>query len=97
MLELVVGGFFVAGALSLLTGVRVLREYERAVVLRMGRARRELLGPGVALLLPFGIYLPRVIDVRTKAIQIAPQEIITRDNISIRVEEEDQRTGSPRR
>ena len=75
-----------AGILSLLTGVRVLREYERAVVFRMGRARKDLLGPGMNLLLPFGIDRPRVIDVRTKAIQIAPQEIITRDNISISVD-----------
>ena len=86
MFELVVGGVILGGVMSLLTGVRVLREYERAVVFRMGRARKDLLGPGLKLLLPFGIDRPRVIDVRTKAIQIAPQEIITRDNISISVD-----------
>jgi regulator of protease activity HflC (stomatin/prohibitin superfamily) len=86
MFELVVGGAILGGIMSLLTGVRVLREYERAVVFRLGRARKDLLGPGLTLLLPFGIDRPRVIDVRTKAIQIAPQEIITRDNISISVD-----------
>ncbi len=69
--------------LALLSGVRVLREYERAVVFRLGRARRELAGPGLVMLLPFGIDRPRVVDTRIQAIQIQPQEVITRDNISI--------------
>ena len=86
MLEFLVGGLLVAGAISVLTGVRVLREYERGVIFRLGRARKELAGPGINLLLPFGIDRPRIIDVRTKAIQIQPQEIITRDNISISVD-----------
>jgi regulator of protease activity HflC (stomatin/prohibitin superfamily) len=72
----------VAG-ISLLSGVRVLREYERAVVFRLGRARKELGGPGLLLLLPFGIDRTRVVDTRIQAIQIQPQEVITRDNISI--------------
>jgi len=72
------------GALvSLLTGVRVLREYERGVVFRLGRAREALAGPGVVWLLPFGIDRARVVDTRIQAIQIPPQEVITRDNISI--------------
>ena len=70
----------------LLTGVRVLQEYERAVVFRFGRARKELATPGVNLLLPFGIDRMRVVDTRTRAIQIAPQEIITHDNITISVD-----------
>jgi regulator of protease activity HflC (stomatin/prohibitin superfamily) len=52
----------------------------------MGRARKRLGGPGLTLLLPFGIDRPRVIDTRTKAIQIPPQDVITRDNISISVD-----------
>ena len=72
--------------LSLLTGVRVLREYERAVVFRLGRARQRPLGPGVVLLLPFGVDRAQVVDTRTKVIQIPPQEVITRDNISIAVD-----------
>jgi regulator of protease activity HflC (stomatin/prohibitin superfamily) len=85
MFELLLGGAVVA-VISLLTGVRVFREYERAIVFRLGRARRELSGPGLTLLLPFGIDRPRVIDTRTRAIQISPQEVITRDNISIVVD-----------
>lgn len=86
MLEVVLGGAAAAVVLSFLTGIRVLREYERAVVFRLGRARKQLAGPGLVLLLPFGIDRPRVIDVRTRAIQIPPQEVITRDNISIVVD-----------
>lgn len=81
-----VGAVVVAGVLSLLTGARVLREYERAVIFRLGRARKQLAGPGLTFLLPFGIDRPRVIDTRTQAIQIQPQEVITRDNISIVVD-----------
>ena len=73
-------------ALSILTGVRVLREYERAIVFRLGRARQKALGPGVVFMLPFGIDRSTVVDTRTKVIQIPPQEVITRDNISIGVD-----------
>jgi regulator of protease activity HflC (stomatin/prohibitin superfamily) len=76
-----VGG--VAALISLLTSVRILREYERAVVFRLGRARTDLGGPGVMWMLPFGIDRARVVDTRLQAIQIPPQEVITRDNISI--------------
>lgn len=86
MLEVVLGGAAAALVISFLTGIRVLREYERAVVFRLGRARKQLAGPGLVMLMPFGIDRPRVIDVRTRAIQIPPQEVITRDNISIVVD-----------
>jgi regulator of protease activity HflC (stomatin/prohibitin superfamily) len=82
MFEVILGAL--AGlSVSLFTGIRVLREYERAVVFRLGRARPELAGPGLVLLLPFGIDRAKVVDTRIQAIQIPPQEVITRDNISI--------------
>ena len=86
MLTILVGAAIAGGAMLVLTGVRVLQEYERAVVFRFGRARKELAAPGINLLLPFGIDRLRVVDTRTRAIQIAPQEIITHDNISISVD-----------
>jgi regulator of protease activity HflC (stomatin/prohibitin superfamily) len=82
MIEVLLGALAGLG-MSLITGVRVLREYERAVVFRLGRARAELAGPGLVLLLPFGIDRAKVVDTRIQAIQIPPQEVITRDNISI--------------
>src|SRR5262245_53957124 len=83
---ILVGAAIAGGVMLLLTGVRVLQEYERAVVFRFGRARKQLAMPGVNLLMPFGIDRMRVVDTRTRAIQIAPQEIITHDNISISVD-----------
>jgi regulator of protease activity HflC (stomatin/prohibitin superfamily) len=83
-MEIIIGALAVLG-ISLVTGLRVFREYERGVVFRMGRARKELAGPGVVFLLPFGIDRTRVVDTRIQAIQIPSQEVITRDNISILV------------
>jgi regulator of protease activity HflC (stomatin/prohibitin superfamily) len=76
---------FVVGAV-LLSGVRVFREYERAVIFRLGRARKSLSGPGVVLMLPLGIDRMRVVDTRTRVVQIPPQEVITQDNISVMVD-----------
>ncbi len=80
---LVIGAFVFV---SLLSSLRVLKEYERAVVFRLGRAKHKALGPGVVLLLPWGVDRAQVVDTRTKVIQIPPQEVITRDNISIGVD-----------
>ncbi len=68
---------------GLLTGVRVLREYERAVVFRLGRLL-PLKGPGLVLLIPALDRMVRV-DLRTVALTIPPQEVITRDNVPARV------------
>jgi regulator of protease activity HflC (stomatin/prohibitin superfamily) len=84
-LFIALGAAFLAG-MGLLTSLRVLREYERAIVFRLGRARQKALGPGVVLMLPFGIDRSTTVDTRTKVIQIPPQEVITRDNISIGVD-----------
>ncbi|HZJ65404.1 MAG TPA: slipin family protein, partial [Kofleriaceae bacterium] len=85
LLFIALGAAFFAG-MGVLTSLRVLREYERAIVFRLGRARKKALGPGVVLMLPFGIDRSTVVDTRTKVIQIPPQEVITRDNISIGVD-----------
>jgi regulator of protease activity HflC (stomatin/prohibitin superfamily) len=86
MFEIILGAVAVFAGVSLVTGVRILQEYERAVIFRLGRARKELASPGVNFLLPWGIDRVRVVDIRTKAIQIPPQEVITHDNISISVD-----------
>ncbi len=85
LLMILLGAAFLAG-MGALTSLRVLREYERAIVFRLGRARQKALGPGLVLMLPFGIDRSTVVDTRTKVIQIPPQEVITRDNISIGVD-----------
>src|SRR6516165_5555976 len=72
--------------LGLLVGaasVRVLREYERGVIFRLGRLLDQK-GPGVVLLAPFFDRMVRV-SLRTVTQQIPPQEVITRDNVPARV------------
>ncbi|WP_211592483.1 slipin family protein [Microbispora sp. H10836] len=66
-----------------LAGLRVLREYERAVVFRLGRLL-PVAGPGPVLLVPLVDRMVRV-DLRTIALTIPPQEAITRDNVPVRV------------
>jgi regulator of protease activity HflC (stomatin/prohibitin superfamily) len=75
----------VALAVAALGGasVRVLREYERGVVFRLGRVI-ELKGPGVALLVPGADRMVRV-SLRTVTLRIPHQEVITRDNVPVKV------------
>jgi regulator of protease activity HflC (stomatin/prohibitin superfamily) len=80
---LVIGAFLF---ISLVSSLKILKEYERAVVFRLGRAKQKALGPGVVFMLPWGVDRAQVVDTRTKVIQIPPQEVITRDNISIGVD-----------
>jgi regulator of protease activity HflC (stomatin/prohibitin superfamily) len=74
----------VAVALALTAAsVRVLREYERAVVFRLGRLIGKK-GPGVVFLIPAVDRMVRV-DLRTVVLDIPPQDLITRDNVSAKV------------
>jgi len=68
---------------GLLLSTRVLREYERGVLFRLGRLR-PIAGPGLVFLLPFVDRMIRV-DLRTVTLTIPPQEVITRDNVPARV------------
>jgi regulator of protease activity HflC (stomatin/prohibitin superfamily) len=63
--------------------VRVLREYERGVVFRLGRVIDQK-GPGLVLLIPAIDRMVRV-SLRTVTLRIPPQELITRDNVPVRV------------
>ncbi|MCC6025610.1 MAG: slipin family protein, partial [Caldimicrobium sp.] len=69
--------------LFLQASIKVINEYERAVVLRLGKFHK-VKGPGLILLLPV-IDRMRKIDLRTVTLDVPPQEVITRDNVSIRV------------
>ncbi len=74
----------VIAALGLLTSLRVLFEYERGVVFRLGKFTSAK-GPGLIFLVPFGIERMRKLDLRIVALDIAPQDTITKDNVSVRV------------
>ena len=67
----------------LIASLRVVREYERLVVFRLGRLRGSL-GPGLVLMMPFLDRSVRV-DQRVVTLTIPPQEVITRDNVTARV------------
>ncbi len=67
--------------------VYVLREYERAVIFRFGRLARGLIGgngPGIIFIIPFIDKLVRV-SLRTVTMDVPPQDVITKDNVSVKV------------
>ena len=65
------------------TSVRVLREYERAVVFMLGRFWK-VKGPGLFIIIPVVQQMVRV-DLRTVVLDVPPQDVITRDNVSVKV------------
>jgi regulator of protease activity HflC (stomatin/prohibitin superfamily) len=73
----------VVAATAAAASVRILREYERAVVLRLGRLTGER-GPGAIFLIPIVDRMVRV-DLRTIVLDIPPQDLITRDNVTAKV------------
>jgi len=79
------GSFFVIIFLLILASasIKILREYERGVIFRLGRLIGAK-GPGIIFIIP-GVDKLLRISLRTVALEIPPQEVITRDNISITV------------
>ena len=67
----------------LMSAIRILREYERAVIFRLGRLSRAK-GPGVILLIPIIDKMLKV-SLRTIVFDVPPQDVITKDNVSIKV------------
>ena len=70
--------------LFLSAAIKVAREYERGVVFRLGRLLDPPKGPGLFLLIPVVDRMVKV-DLRTITLNIPPQEVITRDNVPVRV------------
>src|SRR5881398_2548833 len=71
-------------ALFALSAIKVIREYERAIVFRLGRLLPEPKGPGLFVLIPIVDRMVKV-DLRTITLNIPPQEVITKDNVPARV------------
>ena len=63
--------------------VRILREYERGVVFTLGRLQ-GVMGPGLIIVIPLVQQMVRV-DLRTRVLDVPPQDVISRDNVSVRV------------
>src|SRR4030088_3240830 len=66
------------------SSIRVAREYERGVVFRLGRLI-GLKGPGLFLIFPFGIDRLTKVDLRVITLEVPPQEVITSDNVTVKV------------
>jgi len=86
LLVVVIAAFFFIGSF-----VRTLREYERAVIFRLGRSTTAILnpggkgnGPGLILLVPIIDKMVKV-SLQTVALEVPPQDVITRDNVSLKV------------
>src|SRR6188474_2286084 len=71
-------------AFILMNAIRILPEYERGVVFRLGRLRPQDYGPGLFFLIPVVDRMVRI-SLRTIVHDVPPQDIITRDNVSVKV------------
>lgn len=67
----------------IISGIKILKEYERAVVFRLGRMVGAR-GPGITYIIP-GVEKMVKMDLRTVTMDIPPQDVITRDNVSVKV------------
>src|SRR4249920_201652 len=75
--------FVVLVLVAIISGIKILKEYERAVVFRLGRMVGSR-GPGLVYVIP-GIEKMVKMDLRTVTMDIPPQDVITRDNVSVKV------------
>ncbi len=83
-MEIVLIPVAVVGVIALISSMRVMMEYERGVIFRLGKLIRAK-GPGLIFILPFGIERLRKMDLLIVALDLAPQETITKDNVTVKV------------
>jgi len=82
-LGIIVG--LVVAAVALLTNIiKILKEYEKGVIFTLGRVGRKSSGPGLVLLIP-GVQQMRKVDMRTLVHDVPTQDVISRDNVSVKV------------
>jgi regulator of protease activity HflC (stomatin/prohibitin superfamily) len=74
----------VVALVAIFSSVRIAAEYERGVVFRLGRLI-ALKGPGLFLIIPFGVDRLVKIDLRVITLEVPPQEVITKDNVTAKV------------
>ncbi len=79
---LVIGAIFVASVV--ISAIKIVKEYERGVIFRLGRVQGGPKGPGLFILLPFIDKMVKI-DLRTVTMDVPPQDVITRDNVPARV------------
>src|ERR687897_587217 len=68
----------------LISAIKIVKEYERGVIFRLGRVQGGPKGPGLFILLPLVDKMVKI-DLRTVTMDVPPQDVITRDNVPARV------------
>ena len=81
-IALVVAAIFVVSVIF--SAIKIVNEYERGVIFRLGRVQGGPKGPGIFILVPFVDKMVKI-DLRTVTMDVPPQDIITRDNVPARV------------
>jgi regulator of protease activity HflC (stomatin/prohibitin superfamily) len=74
----------VLAVLFLASAIRILNEYERGVIFRLGRVMDRAKGPGLIILIPVVDRMVKI-SLRLVAMDVPPQDVITRDNVSVKV------------
>jgi regulator of protease activity HflC (stomatin/prohibitin superfamily) len=82
--DILIPVILLAAFIVIMASVKILREYERAVVFTLGRFQR-VKGPGLVLLIPFLQEMVRV-DLRIQVVEVPSQDVISRDNVSMKVD-----------
>jgi regulator of protease activity HflC (stomatin/prohibitin superfamily) len=77
------GTFAIIVIILIISGIKILKEYERAVIFRLGRMVSPR-GPGITYVIPLVEKIVRI-DLRTVTLDVPPQDVITRDNVSVKV------------
>jgi regulator of protease activity HflC (stomatin/prohibitin superfamily) len=83
---LLVIGVLVLIGIAAATMISVLQEYERGVIFRLGRVLSRPKGPGLIFMLPFGIDRIRKVNLQVVAMNVPPQDVITKDNVTMQVD-----------
>jgi regulator of protease activity HflC (stomatin/prohibitin superfamily) len=83
MINPILIGFFIVVVLFIISGIRVVKEYERGVIFRLGRLVGAR-GPGLFFVVPI-LESMNIVDLRTVTYDVPAQEVVTRDNVTVRV------------
>ncbi|RLI77387.1 slipin family protein [Archaeoglobales archaeon] len=83
MVDLVLVGIGIVIALFIISGIKVVKEYERGVIFRLGRLVGAR-GPGLFFVIPI-LESMMIVDLRTVTYDVPSQEVVTRDNVTVRV------------
>lgn len=75
----------VLAVMFLASAIRIIKEYEQAVIFRLGKYIGKLKGPGLIILIPVIDKMEKKVDLRVIVLDVPPQDVITRDNVSVKV------------